>query len=72
MAVYIVPPGATFIEETMVDEFEKDGGGEEGEERGTVAGTMEIGLVRRMGDVEIVLRKPKVILGRGLLEPESG
>jgi len=67
MSVYIVPPGATFTGETMVDGFGKDGG-----ERGTVAGTMEIGLIQRMGDVETVLRKPKVILERDLPEPESG
>jgi len=72
MFAYVVPPGATFTGGTMVDEFGKDGGGEEGEERGTVAGTMEIGLVQRMGDVEIVLRKPRVILERDLPEPESG
>jgi len=71
MSVYIVPPGATFTGETMVDGFGKDGG-EEGEERRTVAGTMEIGLVQRIGDVEIVLRKPKVILERDLPEPEIG
>jgi len=72
MSVYIVPPGATFTGETMVDEFGKDGRGEEGEEPGTVAGTMEIGLVQRTGDAEIVLRKPRVILERDLPEPESG
>ena len=72
MSVYIVPPGATFAAETMVDEFGKDKGGKEGEERGTVAGTMEIGLVQRMGEVEIVLRKPKVILERDLPEPKNG
>ena len=72
MSVYIVPPGATFTGETMVNEFGKDGGEAEGEECGTVAGTMEIGLIQRIGDVEMVLRKPKVILERDLPEPESG
>lgn len=72
MFAYIVPPGATFTGETMVNEFGKDGGEAEGEECGTVAGTMEIGLIQRIGDVEMVLRKPKVILERDLPEPESG
>jgi len=67
MCVYVVPPGETFIGETMADEFGKD----EGEERGIVAGTMEIGLVQRMGNAEKVLRKPKVILARDLPEPDS-
>ena len=69
--VYVVPRGTTFIGETMVDEFGKDGGGKEGGECGIVAGTMEIGLVQRMGGVEKVLRKPKVILERDLPELEN-
>jgi len=66
MSIYVVPPGTTFIGETMMDEFGKEGG-----ECGIVAGTMEIGLVQRMGNMEKVLRKPKVILARDLPEPES-
>jgi len=71
MSVYVVPPGATFTGETMVDEFGTDETREGGGERGIVAGTMEIGLVQRVGNVEKVLRKPKVILERDLLEPEG-
>jgi len=71
MSVYIVPRGATFAEDTMEDEFKEDGSKEEGGEHRTVAGTMEIGLVQKMGGVEKVLRKPKVILERDLVEPES-
>ena len=71
MYVYVVSPGRTFMGETMVDEFGNDGGGKEGVECGIVAGTMEIGLVQRMGNVEKVLRKPKVILARDLPEPDS-
>jgi len=43
----------------------------EGEGRRIVAGTMEIGLFQKMGNVEKVLRKPKVILERDLVEPEG-
>jgi len=71
MSVYIVPRGATFVEDTMEDEFKEDGSKEEGGEHRTVAGTMEIGLVQKMGGVEKVLRKPKVILERDLVEPEG-
>lgn len=71
MSVYVVPPGTIFIGETMVDEFGEEGGGKDGGECGIVAGTMEIGLVQRMDNVEKVLRKPKVILARDLPEPES-
>ena len=70
MSVYVVPPGATFAGTTMVDEFGADGTREEGGEHGIVAGTMEIGLIQRVDNVEKVLRKPKVILGRDLPEPE--
>ena len=66
--VYVVPPGATFSEGVMENEFGKDGTREEG---GIVAGTMEIGLFQRMGNVEKVLQKPRVILERDLPTPES-
>ena len=66
MSVYVVSPGETFVETTMVDEFGKGGTREEG---GVVAGTMEIGLLQRTGSAEKVLRKPKVILERDLVEP---
>ena len=66
MSVYAVLPGESFIEATMTDEFGKGRTREEGE-RGVVAGTMEIGLRQRIGDVEKVLRKPKVILERDLV-----
>jgi hypothetical protein len=69
MSVYVVSPGETFVETTMVDEFGKGGTREEGGERGVVAGTMEIGLLQRTGNAEKVLRKPKVILERDLVEP---
>lgn len=74
MSVYIVPPGTTFAKDTMMDEFERDGtrGKEEGGERMAVAGTMEVGLFQRVGDVVKVLRKPKVILERDLPNPEGG
>jgi hypothetical protein len=68
MSVYVVPPGETFVEATMTDEFGKGRTREEGES-GVVAGTMEIGLRQKIGDVEKVLRKPKVILERDLVEP---
>jgi len=71
MSVYIVPPGETFTGETMTDVFNEDGTSEEGGERNSVAGTMEIGLLQRTGNVEKILRKPKVILGRDLVEPEG-
>ena len=73
MTVYVVPPGATFDEERMGNEFGEGGTRVEGERR-IVAGTMEIGLLRRSGNVEKVLRKPKVILEKDLVEPkdESG
>ena len=48
MSVYVVPPGAIFDEERMVNEFGGDASGEEGE-RLIVAGTMEIGLLRKSG-----------------------
>lgn len=69
MSVYIVPPGTVFTEETMVDGFREDGAGEEGGEH-RIAGTMEIGLLQKIDNVEKVLRKPKVILERDLPEPE--
>jgi hypothetical protein len=70
MSVYTVSPRTDFAEETMVDEFGEDGsnGGGEG---GAVAGTMEIGLSQKTGDMEKVLRKPKVILERDLVNPEG-
>jgi hypothetical protein len=71
MSVYIVHPGGAFMEETMADEFEGDGARQEGREGMIVAGTMEIGLLQRMGNAEKVLRKPKVILERDLPEPEQ-
>ena len=73
MAIYVVPAGATFDEERVGNEFGEDGAREEGERR-IVAGTMEIGLLRRSGNVEKVFRKPRVILEKDLVEPkgESG
>ena len=71
MSVYVVPPGETFIEETMTNVFGEDGTTERGEERSSVAGTMEIGLLQKIGKVEKVLRKPKVVLERDLVEPEG-
>ena len=70
MTVYVVPPGATFDEERMENEFGEGGTREEGE-RWTVAGTMEIGLLRKSGNVEKVLRKPRVILEKDLVGPEG-
>ena len=70
MSVYIVSPGAVFIETNMTNEFEKYGAREGGEPK-IVAGTMEIGLLQRMGEAEKVLRKPRVILERDLTEPED-
>lgn len=71
MYVYVLLPGTPFSEETMEDEF-----GDEGSRAGggpaVVAGTMEIGLFQRSGNVEKVLRKPKVILELDLVEPEEG
>ena len=46
VSVYIVPPGAIFAEGAMVDEFGKGGEGQ------VVAGTVEIGLLRKSGNVE--------------------
>jgi len=70
MTVYVVPPGATFDEERMGNEFGEAGTRAEGE-RWIVAGTMEVGLIRRSGSVEKVLRKPKVILEKDLVEPKD-
>jgi len=70
VSVYIVPPGTFFAEETMDNEFGEDvtrAGGE----RMIVAGMVKIGLVQRTGNVEKMLRKPKVILERDLVEPEG-
>jgi hypothetical protein len=67
MTVYLIPPGAIFDEERMANEFGEDGTREEGECR-LVAGTMEIGLLRKSGNVEKVLRKPRVILEKDLVE----
>ena len=71
MSVYIVPPGANFDKETMVGEFEGEGAKGEGEEPRIVAGTMEIGLLRRKDNEEKILRNPKVILERDLPDPEA-
>ena len=71
MSVCVVPPGTTFDKETMVSEFEGEGAKEEGGESRIVAGTMEIGLLRRKDDEEKVLRNPKVILERDLPDPEA-
>lgn len=65
VSVIVVPPGAIFTKETMTDEF-----GQEGEHQ-VVAGTTEIGLLQRSGSTEKVLRKPKVILERDLVETEA-
>lgn len=65
MFVYVAPPGTVFTKETMSDEFKQGG------EHQVVAGTMEIGLFQRSGSVDKVLRKPKVILERDLVEPEA-
>ena len=64
MSVYIAPHGTAFTKETMLDEFRQGG------EHQAIAGTMEIGLLQRLGSAERVLRKPKVILERDLVEPE--
>lgn len=69
ISVYIVPPGTIFDKERMTDEF-GEGGIQEGEESRIVAGTTEIGLLQK-SDVEKVLRKPKVILEKDLVEPED-
>lgn len=71
MSVYVVLPGTDFSTETMDDEFGGDGP-KEGEEPVKVAGTMEIGLLQRSGNKVKVLRNPKVILERDLVEPEGG
>jgi len=68
MSVYIVRPGAIFDEERMVNEF---GDKSKGGERPVVAGTTEVGLLQRLGNVEKVLRRPKVILEQDLVEPEG-
>ena len=65
MAAYVVPSGTTFRKGTMTDEFGW-GGGEE-----VVVGTTEIGLFQRSGNAGKVLRKPKVVLERDLIEPEA-
>ncbi|KAF9650959.1 hypothetical protein BDM02DRAFT_3111260 [Thelephora ganbajun] len=70
MSVYVVPPGTIYAEGTMANEFEGDGT-RAGGERKIVAGTMEIGLLRRSDNEEKVLRKPKVILEQDLVEPEG-
>jgi hypothetical protein len=69
MSVYVVPRGAIFDEERMANEFETGRAGQGGGTRRVVAGTMEIGLIRRSGNVEKVLRKPTVILEKDLVEP---
>jgi len=68
MSVYIVRPGTIFDEERMANEFGEDG--TKGEHL-IVAGTTEVGLLQRSGNVEKVLRKPKVILEQDLVEPEG-
>lgn len=70
MSVYVISPGAVFSQETMTNEFGEDGTKEGGVGR-VVAGTMEIGLLQRLGNVEKILRKPKVILEQDLVEPEG-
>lgn len=70
MSVYIVPPGTVFDDGRMVDEF-KQGRMKEGEERRVVVGTTEIGLLQRLGNMEKVLHKPKVILEESLVVPEG-
>ena len=70
MTVYVVPSGAIFDEERMANEVREDEVSEEGERR-IVAGTMEIGLLRRSGNVEKVLRKPRVILEKNLVESKG-
>ena len=70
MSVYVVLPGTIFSEQTMDDEFGEDGS-KGGGVPTKVAGTMEVGLLQRLGDVEKVLRKPKVILEPDLVEPEE-
>ena len=70
MSVYIVPPGTVFDDARMVDEFRQDKA-KEGEERRIVVGTTEIGLLQKLGKVEKVLRRPKVILEENLVAPEG-
>ena len=70
MSVYIVPPGTVFDDARMVDEF-RQGKAKEGEGRRVVVGTTEIGLLQKLGNVEKVLRKPKVILEEDLVAPEG-
>lgn len=71
MSVYFVAPGAIFAQGTMANEFGEDGTMGEGGGGRIVAGTMEIGLLQRSGNVFKVLRKPKVILQEDLVEPEG-
>ena len=66
MSIYVVPPGATFTEDTMTDDLGEDETREEGGLDWIVAGTMEVGLRQRTALVEEVLRKPKVILEHSL------
>ena len=68
--IYIAPPGAIFTDENMTNEVEKDGMRKEGEHR-IVVGMVGIGLLRRSGNVEKGLRKPKVVVEQNLMEPES-
>jgi len=68
MSVYIVRPGAIFDEERMANEF---GNNSKGGERSIVAGTTEVGLLQKSGNVEKVLRRPKVILEQDLVESEG-
>ena len=65
----VAPPGAIFIEKTVVDEFGENGRRGEGEEHLVVAGTMEIGLLQRSGCASKIES-----LERDLVEPkgESG
>ena len=50
-----------------MSEFGEDGEGE----RQIVKGTMEIGLLRRSGNVERVVRKPEVAVEQDLIAPEG-
>lgn len=70
MSVYTVPPGTVFDDTKMVDEFGKDGT-KRGGERRIVVGTTEIGLLQKLGNVEKILKKPKVILEEDLVAPEG-
>lgn len=67
MSVYVVLPGTPFSEGSMEDDF-----GEDASKGGRpVAGTMEVGLFQKSGDMEKVLRKPRVIVELDLVEPED-